>query len=389
VQLDPSTLIFINIADLLAMSLALPLVMGLNLSRAASHVRTSLMLKAGAWVLLALTTRLAGQWSEPALATLALALMSLSHVLIFRALSLWLGPRPMGRLLVVLAVVTPIGFALSFHNYPVRVGWISLALAGQLLIQARATLLPASDSHSRGGWRYLLFGCLFMMAVLMFFRGVFGAFLPELSPNFTTPSPIIVLTLVAANVALVLGNIALLAAWREEAQQQLRTLVVTDTLTGLLNRNGWAEQASQALRYAQRHGFPLSLLMFDLDHFKRINDTHGHETGDVALAFFGNLLRNSLRAGDVNARLGGEEFCVLLVHADTAAAQAFDQRLRAELAQSAPQAIPCTIDFSTGHALFSGKGETLESLMARADTALYRAKNAGRGQLVTAETPAG
>jgi len=295
----------------------------------------------------------------------------------------------MGRLLVVLAVVTPIGFALSFHNYPVRVGWISLTLAGQLLIQARATLLPASDSHSRGGWRYLLFGCLFMMAVLMFFRGVFGAFLPELSPNFTTPSPIIVLTLVAANVALVLGNIALLAAWREEAQQQLRTLVVTDTLTGLLNRNGWAEQASQALRYAQRHGFPLSLLMFDLDHFKRINDTHGHETGDVALAFFGNLLRNSLRAGDVNARLGGEEFCVLLVHADTAAAQAFDQRLRAELTQSAPQAIPCTIDFSTGHALFSGKGETLESLMARADTALYRAKNAGRGQLVTAETPAG
>lgn len=388
-QLDPTTLIFINIADLLAMSLALPLVMGLNLSRAASNVRTSLMLKAGAWVLLALTTRLAGQWSEPVLATLALALMSLSHVLIFRALSLWLGPRPMGRLLVVLAVVTPIGFALSFHNYPVRVGWISLTLAGQLLIQARATLLPASDSHSRGGWRYLLFGCLFMMAVLMFFRGVFGAFLPELSPNFTTPSPIIVLTLVAANVALVLGNIALLAAWREEAQQQLRTLVVTDTLTGLLNRNGWAEQASQALRYAQRHGFPLSLLMFDLDHFKRINDTHGHETGDVALAFFGNLLRNSLRAGDVNARLGGEEFCVLLVHADTAAAQAFDQRLRAELTQSAPQAIPCTIDFSTGHALFSGKGETLESLMARADTALYRAKNAGRGQLVTAETPAG
>lgn len=387
-QLDPTTLIFINIVDLLAMSLALPLVMGLDLSRAASHVRTSLMLKAGAWVMLAFTTRLAGQWSEPVLATLALALMSLSHVLIFRALSLWLGPRPMGRLLVVLAVATPIGFALSFHNYPVRVGWISLMLAGQLLIQARATLLPAADSNSRGGWRYLLFGCLFMMAVLMVFRGVFGAFFPQLSPNFNTPSPLIVLTLVATNVALVLGNIALLAAWREEAQQQLRTLVVTDALTGLLNRNGWAEHAGQTLRYAQRHGFPLSLLMFDLDHFKRINDTHGHETGDAALAFFGRLLKNFLRAGDVNARLGGEEFCVLLVHADTAAAQAFDQRLRAELAQSAPQAIPCTIDFSTGHALFSGKGETLESLMARADTALYRAKNAGRSQLVSAETPA-
>lgn len=387
-QLDPTTLIFINIANLLAMSLALPLVMGLDLSRAASHVRTSLMLKAGAWMLLAFTTRLAGQWPEPVLATLALALMSLSHVLIFRALSLWLGPRPMGRLLVVLAVATPIGFALSFHNYPVRVGWLSLMLAGQLLIQARATLRPAADSNRRGGWRFLLFGCLFVMAMLMVLRGILGAFFPALSPNFHTPSLVLMLALVGANVTLVLGNIALLAAWREEAQQQLRTLVVTDALTGLLNRKGWAEQAGQALRYAQRHGYPLSLLMFDLDHFKRINDTHGHETGDAALAFFGGLLKCGLRAGDVNARLGGEEFCVLLVHADTAAAQAFDQRLRAELTKSAPQTIPCVIDFSTGHALYSGKDETLESFMARADTALYRAKNAGRGQLVSAETPA-
>jgi diguanylate cyclase (GGDEF)-like protein len=387
VSLDPTTLTFINIVTLLAMSLALPLVMGQDMSPAARHARNSLLLKAGAWVLLVLMARWAGQWPELVLATLALALMSLSHVLIFRALSLWLGPRPMGRLLVVLAVATPIGFALSFDNYRVRVGWISLMLAGQLLIQARATLMPAADNQ-RGGWRFLLFGCLFAMAVLMLMRGILGAFLPELSPNFHTPSPMLVLALVATNLALVLGNTALLAAWREEAHQQLRTLVITDALTGLFNRNGWAEQAEQSLRYAQRHGYPLSLVMIDLDHFKRINDTHGHEAGDAALVFFGGVLKRCHRAGDVNARLGGEEFCVLLVHADAAAAHAFDQRLRAELTRTAAQATPYTLDFSAGHALCNGQHETLETLMARADAALYRAKHAGRGQMVSADAPA-
>lgn len=384
-QLDTTTLTFINVVTLLAMSLALPLVMGQDLSRAARHVRASLFVKAGAWVLLVLTVRWAGQWPEQVLATLAVALMSLSHVLIFRALSLWLGPRPMGRLLVVLAVATPIGFALSFHNYPLRVGWIGLTLTGQLLIQARATLLPA-DNSQRGGWRFLLFGCLLVMALLMLLRGILGAFFPELSPDYHTPSPMLVLALVATNVALVLGNTALLAAWREEAQQQLRTLVVTDALTGLLNRNGWSEQAGRALRYAQRYGHPLSLLMIDLDHFKRINDTLGHEAGDAALQFFSSVLQHCQRGGDVMARLGGEEFCVLLAHADTAAAQAFDRRLRAELARPAPESQQFRLDFSSGHALCISPQESLESIMARADAAMYRAKYAGRGQLVSTAT---
>jgi diguanylate cyclase (GGDEF)-like protein len=384
-QLDPSTLTFINVINLLAMSLVLPLVMGQGLSRAARAVRTSLLVKGAAWLLLAITARWAGQWPDQLLSTLALALMGLSHVLIYRALALWLGPRPMGRLMVVLAVAMPVGFALSFHNYPVRVAWFSLTLTGLLLIQARATLMPAPDSNSRGGWRYLLFACLGVMAVLIAVRGILGALSPQFSPNFHTPSPMLVVALVATNVSLILGNIALLAAWREEAQQQLRTLVITDALTGLFNRSGWAEQAGRALRDAQRHGYAVSLLMLDLDHFKRINDTLGHEAGDAALAFFGDLLKRCQRAGDLSARLGGEEFCVLLAHADLDAAQAFDRRLREGLAQSAQSA---TLNFSSGHALYRGT-DTLEALMARADMALYQAKRAGRGQLVSLDTATG
>jgi diguanylate cyclase (GGDEF)-like protein len=126
--------------------------------------------------------------------------------------------------------------------------------------------------------------------------------------------------------------------------------------------------------------------MLDLDHFKNINDTHGHEAGDEALQFFGALLQNCQRAGDVSARLGGEEFCVLLTQAGPEAALAFDRRLRAELAQRTPQTRSYHLDFSAGHAQFAPQ-DTLETLMARADTALYRAKHAGRGHLASADLP--
>jgi len=121
--------------------------------------------------------------------------------------------------------------------------------------------------------------------------------------------------------------------------------------------------------------------MVDLDHFKRINDTHGHEAGDAALVFFGSLLRRCQRGGDVIAAWAARSSACVLAHADTDAARAFDQRLRTELARSAPQAIRFGLDFSSGHALCRDRHETLESLMARADAALYGAKHAGRGHL--------
>ncbi len=385
-QLDPTTLIFLNVANVLAMSLALPLVMGQNLSPAAHKARLSLMVNAAAWLALILSGFWRGQSADWALSSLAMALLSYSNWLIFHALNHWLGPRPLGRLLLLLVVLTPLGYALSFPSYPGRVGWANLLIAGQLLILARATLFPTRDL-GQGVWRYLFLGCVVVMAGFTATRGILGAWFTELYPFFRAPTPVNLAALVATNVTLVLSNIAVLSAWREEVQQQLRTLVITDALTGLFNRSGWAEQAGRALRHAQRHGQTLSLLMVDLDYFKKINDTHGHEAGDAALQFFGAVLQRCQRAGDVSARLGGEEFCVLLTLAGTDAAVAFDRRLRAELAHTAPQTLHFTLDFSTGHALCGGGDETLESLMARADAALYRAKHAGRGHMVSADAP--
>ena len=133
-----------------------------------------------------------------------------------------------------------------------------------------------------------------------------------------------------------------------------------------------------------RHHLPLALLMLDLDHFKRINDSHGHEGGDAALRLFGATLLQTRRLSDVVARIGGEEFAVLLPHADRAAACVFDQRLRASLAEQAQPALGFGLDFSSGLALLTElQGETLAQWMTRADSALYQAKSQGRGRLMS------
>jgi len=388
VQLDPTTLIVINVANLLAMSLTLPLIMGQNLSPAARDARLSLILNGLAWIALIFSGFWREQWPDWLLSSLAMGLLGASNWLVFRALGGWLGPRPWGRLQWWLALAMPLGYALSFPSYPVRVGWANLLIAAQLALLARATLWPRTREFGHSAWRYMMCVCFAVMAALTAARGVLGAWFTELYPYFRAPTPLNLTALVAANVTLVLGNIAVLAAWREEAEQQLRQLVVTDALTGLVNRGGWTAQAGRCLHAAQRHGYALSLLMIDVDHFKRINDTYGHEAGDTALHYFGQLLHRCQRAGDLCARLGGEEFAVLLTHADTTAAQAFDQRLRQELAATAPAALQFSMDYSSGHALCT-PDDTLETLMARADAALYRAKHAGRGRLVLAAEPAG
>lgn len=386
--LDPTTLIVINVANLLVMGGALPFIMGQRLSPAASWGRRSLMLNAAAWICMLLSTVWHGLSPNLVLSTLAMALVCVSQWALYRALENWLGRRSLRRPLLALVWLMPIGYALSFTSYEIRVGWANLLLAAQMLIVARACLYPMNRDFGRPSWRYPLFGCLVIMATLTAARGILGAWFTELYPYFRAPTPVNVAALVGANMALVLGALTMLAAWREEAEQQLRLLAITDPLTGLLNRNGWTEQSERSLRQTQRRQQPVSLLLLDLDHFKQINDAHGHEVGDEVLRRFGQILQQCQRTGDVCARLGGEEFCVLLLNADAAAARAFDQRLRSALAQ--PGALPQPLGFSAGHTLCQSDDATLEQAMARADVALYQAKAAGRGQLLSnSENPQG
>lgn len=151
-----------------------------------------------------------------------------------------------------------------------------------------------------------------------------------------------------------------------------------DALTGVLNRGGWDSHAEAALERAVLAGQPVSLAFLDLDHFKRVNDVYGHAVGDEVLERVAAVIRSELRESDLVARLGGEEFVLMLVGADRAEAGRIAERIR-EAVATAP--VPVRATLSAGVAQLS-EGERLEGLMHRADLALLRAKQTGRDRVV-------
>ncbi len=375
--LDFLTLMTVMATNLFMISAALPLIMGRGVSRAARHVQASLLLQAVAWAAIIASSSL---WDQ-ALSTLSIACNAAAQWMLYRALEEWLGPRPLPRLLLVLVIAAPLGYTLGFGHYAWRVGWANFLMAAILCIVARATLAPVVESSLR--WRSLLLGCLLTSAAFTLARGMLGAFTDQY-PSFRTPHPVNLAAAVATNVSLVLGTVALLVAWRAEAEQKLRTLAMTDGLTGLLNQRSFAQQGASLLAHAARHQLPVTALMLDVDHFKQINDTRGHEAGDRALQLFARLLGDTCRSGDLIGRLGGEEFGVLLLHNSAPAGMAFDRRLRRRLHAASVAELGFALDYSAGLAT-PAPGETdLAALMARADRALYEAKTAGRGRLMTA-----
>jgi two-component system, cell cycle response regulator len=160
---------------------------------------------------------------------------------------------------------------------------------------------------------------------------------------------------------------------------RLEALLREDALTGLSNRRAILTQLGGMVSAARRHGHPLSIAVLDLDHFKRINDTHGHQTGDSVLVTAAQALGAHLRAEDQLGRLGGEEFLILLPDTDSVAASHVAEKLRHEVA-AAPTPVPVTV--SVGVATWDG--EATDDLLQRADDALYAAKDAGRDRVMAA-----
>lgn len=164
----------------------------------------------------------------------------------------------------------------------------------------------------------------------------------------------------------------------------LQVLADTDGLTGLLNRRAFLPFGEDAWDYFKRYNRGFSILMFDIDHFKRVNDTFGHGAGDDVIRKMGEIISAGIRTTDKVARFGGEEFVVLLRETDEDATWMMANRLREEIAYTVVNSGPHRIRFTTsvGCALGSDAARDLEDVIHRADTALYAAKSEGRNRVV-------
>jgi two-component system cell cycle response regulator len=165
---------------------------------------------------------------------------------------------------------------------------------------------------------------------------------------------------------------------------QLEHLAMTDELTGLTNRRSFFILGAREIKRAQRYQTPLSMLMIDLDGFKIVNDTYGHEAGDQMLQCLANTLKENIREIDLLARLGGEEFSVLLPNTEASAAVKLAERLRqaAEALYCSFQGQKVNVTMSIGVASFDNEMMDLDTLLRNADTAMYQAKHQGRNQVV-------
>jgi diguanylate cyclase (GGDEF)-like protein len=171
---------------------------------------------------------------------------------------------------------------------------------------------------------------------------------------------------------------------KERAEQEQRRAALTDSLTGVANRRAFFDRGAPLLDWAIADRRSAALLLFDLDRFKEVNDTAGHQAGDRVLKAFSDLAVASIRPGDLFGRLGGEEFACLLANASMAQALHIAERLRRDFAAMRLPGLDVNATVSVGVAMASEAGRNLPALLAIADRALYRAKADGRNRVAPA-----
>lgn len=206
----------------------------------------------------------------------------------------------------------------------------------------------------------------------------------------TTLLPLVSSNSQIEHVCLIIYDVTSTATNRQQLQAlntQLEQLAHTDRLTGLFNRGHWEETLKQEFDRHCRYGGMASMLMFDIDHFKKINDTFGHQAGDKVIQHLARLLMQSIRTTDVAGRYGGEEFVVLLPGVDNVGARLFAERLRkrVEALQVEHEGQVISFTISLGISDMSGKPETHEQLIREADQALYDSKHNGRNRVTVYE----
>lgn len=237
---------------------------------------------------------------------------------------------------------------------------------------------------------------LFVIAALILvLRAAHEFFWPTAWAEVMSPTVMNMLCLGVVVMLPLLATIGFLLMCAERGQTELERTARVDYLTGVFNRRAIEELAARAISGARRHGVSLAIMILDLDHFKRINDSHGHEAGDNALIETVRRMREIMRAEDLIGRLGGEEFVALMPDVDLNSAQAAAERLRRNFAEhpmfisTGSERIQITVTISIGVTALEPGDRLFSHLLRRADRAMYAAKAAGRNLvMVDAGNPA-
>jgi diguanylate cyclase (GGDEF)-like protein len=285
------------------------------------------------------------------------------------------------RLLVVTItahIVTGTAVCYALGPYTAVSGLITVAalLLGMVLLERR--------------WLWMAVGGWLLSMSLMHLASKAGVlpFLSLMEVSFEQPDIAKVAAERAVAAALIYIPLAvvmdhLISVWRQD-ERSLSEAAQFDSLTGAYTRGFAMSVMERAILKAGRDGTPLAVLMLDLDHFKRINDAHGHARGDLVLHQTTRAMQSALRAGDVVGRFGGEEFVVLLPGADLKQAMGAAERCRAAVQKmTIPNAPYLSVTASVGVAAFPEHGEALDALLKASDTAMYEAKAKGRNRIET------
>lgn len=232
-------------------------------------------------------------------------------------------------------------------------------------------------------------GALFaLVTLLVLMRAAIEASWPIAPDQLLSATPVNLTCIGALLLLPVLATVGFLLMCAESAQVQLERMARVDYLTGIYNRRAIDDLATRAISAARRHGTPLAIMIVDVDHFKLVNDQHGHECGDNALVEVVRRMREILRNEDLIGRQGGEEFVVVMPDIDLNSARAAAERLRRGFSDTAmaihdgdrPIELPLTI--SVGVAALEATDQQFSHLLRRADRAMYAAKTAGRNRVM-------
>jgi diguanylate cyclase (GGDEF)-like protein len=380
ILLDTRTILIVIAISCLIMSVALFIAHIGRSRRDGTHLWT-----AGCFVQFVSWSLFSARWLIPDFFSIAVGytLQTAGYSLIYAAVRQFQG-RPCRRRILILPVIVSFVLSLVFLDLQV----IRVALSGAIFsihVGAIAWMLfrDTPEHQRRSQW---LTGSAFFMASLLWFSRFLEAFInPSGQLSLLAVSVGRTAGLIAGFSIVILSSFGFMNMTRERADQENERLATLDPLMEIFNRRTFLDLARREIARHRRNRAPLALLMLDIDNFKRINDTYGHQTGDDVLKAMAAVTLTCLRRNDLFGRYGGEEFAILLSETDGNGAAFFAERLRSRIAGISIQIDQAMVGWTVSIGLTSlnaGDAADLDALLRTADEALYAAKAKGKNCVV-------